>query len=81
MAFAKFIMISDEESDDHLNDQGGDTGINVLEPDCADTTARMTSLCQTLLLIVSPYIIIYIKFYNENAFWDNLFMFLCWNNL
>ena len=74
-------MISDEESDDHLNDQGGDTGINVLEPDCAAITARMTSLCQTLLLIVSPYIIIYIKFCYENAFWDNLFMFLCWNNL
>ncbi|KAL6325482.1 hypothetical protein AAG906_023327 [Vitis piasezkii] len=52
------INVSDEESDDHLNDQGGDTGINVLEPDCADTTARMTSLCQTLLLIVTASILL-----------------------
>ncbi|KAJ9683595.1 hypothetical protein PVL29_019244 [Vitis rotundifolia] len=38
--------------------QGGDTGINVLEPDCAATTARMTSLCQTLLLIVTASILL-----------------------
>ncbi|XP_059598727.1 uncharacterized protein LOC109123906 [Vitis vinifera] len=52
------INVSDEESDDHLNDQGGDTGINVLEPDCAAITARMTSLCQTLLLIVTASILL-----------------------